>query len=247
VRHTRGGSPSVVRQAEIYATEVDGTRNLLEAAFASGVERFIHISSTAVYGIPDHHPSGADELCGVGPYGGPRYWRSRMPGVQAPRICVPILRPKSFIGPERLGSSPFSMTGRWTAGLPHDRKRKEPLPAPRRRRSLPGCAALHDGQDRDVNDTFNIGAKVFSTMKKDWQAVLDERDSANGSSLPAFLAVFGLTILEMLHLSPLYTWVYGTASKDSFVSIEKRKASSVRAPHSNRDALLRNFRCTRPI
>ena len=41
---------------EIFSTDIGGTKNLLEAAEKYKVERFIHISSTAVYGIPDHHP-----------------------------------------------------------------------------------------------------------------------------------------------------------------------------------------------
>ena len=55
---------------EISSTDVDGTRLLLESAQAHQVARFIHISSTAVYGIPDHHPIHEDDrLQGVGPYG----------------------------------------------------------------------------------------------------------------------------------------------------------------------------------
>ena len=35
-----------------------------------GVKRVIHISSTAVYGVPDHHPLYEhDPVIGVGPYG----------------------------------------------------------------------------------------------------------------------------------------------------------------------------------
>ena len=47
-----------------------GTRNVLEAATEANVSRVVHISSTAVYGIPDHHPLMEDDrLDGVGPYG----------------------------------------------------------------------------------------------------------------------------------------------------------------------------------
>jgi acetylornithine/succinyldiaminopimelate/putrescine aminotransferase/nucleoside-diphosphate-sugar epimerase len=38
--------------AEIAAVNVDGTRNVLEAATIAGVKRFIHVSSTDVYGYP---------------------------------------------------------------------------------------------------------------------------------------------------------------------------------------------------
>jgi hypothetical protein len=47
----------------------------------------------------------------------------------------------------------------------------------------------------------------------------------------------------MLKLSPLYKWVYETASKDSFVSIEKAEHLLGFKPlYSNKDALVRNFR-----
>jgi nucleoside-diphosphate-sugar epimerase len=41
---------------EITHTNVDGTRNLLEASVAASVKRFVHISTTDVYG----HPGGAE-------------------------------------------------------------------------------------------------------------------------------------------------------------------------------------------
>ena len=49
-------------------------------------------------------------------------------------------------------------------------------------------------------------------------------------------------IVEKLGLSPLYQWVYDTAAKDSFVSIEKAERVLGYAPRwSNKDALVRNF------
>ncbi|KKS12664.1 MAG: NAD-dependent epimerase/dehydratase [Candidatus Magasanikbacteria bacterium GW2011_GWA2_41_55] len=90
---------------EIFSTDVLGTKLLLASALDFKVERFIHISSTAVYGIPDHHPLvETDKLDGVGPYG-----QAKIAAEEAcveyrkKGMCIPILRPKSFIGPERLG------------------------------------------------------------------------------------------------------------------------------------------------
>ena len=46
----------------------------------------------------------------------------------------------------------------------------------------------------------------------------------------------------MLNLSPIYNWVYETASKDSFVSIEKATKKLGFSPrYSNKDTLLRNY------
>ncbi|HHU75712.1 MAG TPA: NAD(P)-dependent oxidoreductase, partial [Firmicutes bacterium] len=54
--------------------------------------------------------------------------------------------------------------------------------------------------------------------------------------------VFMLRILELLRLSPLYKWVYETAFRDSFVSIEKAEnLLGFSAQYSNREALIRNY------
>lgn len=67
--------------------------------------RFVMISSTAVYGIPDHHPLlETDKLTGVGPYGRAKIAaEEECIAFREQGMCVPIIRPKSFIGPERLG------------------------------------------------------------------------------------------------------------------------------------------------
>ena len=57
-------------KADIYSTDLDGTRNVLQSAFDYHIQRVVHISSTAVYGVPDHHPLvEEDKLYGVGDYG----------------------------------------------------------------------------------------------------------------------------------------------------------------------------------
>ena len=95
-----------------------------------------------------------------------------------------------------------------------------------------------------VDDVFNVGAKEFTTMRADFQAVLDA--AGHGKKivpLPAGAAIAVLRVLERLKLSPLYRWVYETASTDSFVSIEKaERVLGFRPRFSNRDALIRNYR-----
>ncbi|MBU0671418.1 MAG: NAD(P)-dependent oxidoreductase, partial [Candidatus Margulisbacteria bacterium] len=55
--------------------------------------------------------------------------------------------------------------------------------------------------------------------------------------------IMTLRFLEFLRLSPLYKWVYETASKDSFVSIEKaEKLLGFKPKYSNKDALVRNYK-----
>src|SRR5512141_962198 len=104
VVHTAAALPLYSRE-DIYSTDVDGLRNVLQSAYDNHVERMIHISSTAVYGIPDHHPLlETDDLHGVGPYGEAKVLAEKLcDEYRVKGMCVPVIRPKSFIGPERLG------------------------------------------------------------------------------------------------------------------------------------------------
>ncbi len=246
VIHTAAALP-LYKPEEIYSTDIDGTRTVIESAHAHNVPRFVHISSTAVYGIPDHHPLyESDKLDGVGPYGEAK--------IAAEEVCVayrdkgmvvPVIRPKSFIGPERLGVFAllydWAYTGHNFPVLGDGSNRYQLLDV----EDL--CAAIYLSAtlDGDVaNDTFNIGATDFTTFREDYQAVLDY--AGHGKKiigLPAEPAIWTLRFLEMLGISPLYKWVYETANKDSFVSVDKAiEKLGWQAQYSNKDALIRNYR-----
>jgi nucleoside-diphosphate-sugar epimerase len=96
----------------------------------------------------------------------------------------------------------------------------------------------------DVNTVFNVGAKVFGTMRDDFQAVLDHAGYGRKvRPLPAGPIILTLKILEKLGLSPVYEWVYETAAVDSYVSIEKAQRILRFSPkYSNQDALIKNYR-----
>lgn len=231
---------------DIYTTEVVGTRNTLESARKLGIGRVVFISSTAVYGVPDHHPLyETDKLIGVGPYGEAKINAEKVcEEYREKGLCVPIIRPKSFIGPERLGV--FALFYDWAKdghGFPvlgDGKNRYQLLDVEDLCDAIYACATLAASK---VNDVFNIGAKEFTTMREDYQAVLDRAGFGKKiKGIPAGPAIFVLTLLEALKISPLYAWVYATAAKDSFVSIEKaEKILSYKPKYSNKDALLRNY------
>jgi nucleoside-diphosphate-sugar epimerase len=234
------------RKEDIFSTDVDGTRNVLTAAADAGVERVVHISSTAVYGIPDHHPIYEDDkLDGVGPYGEAKIAAEDVcRDFRRKGRCVPILRPMSFIGPERLGV--FALFYDWAKdghGFPmigNGRNRYQLLDVEDLCEAIYLAATLEAGK---VDDEFNIGAREFTTMKEDFQAVLDY--AGHGKRIKTFPAgpmIWTLRLLEALHLSPLYKWVYETACTDSFVAIEKaERILGFEPKYSNKDALIRNY------
>ena len=246
VVHTAAALP-LYKPEDIYSTDIDGTRNLIEESFSQKVKRFIHISSTAVYGIPDHHPLLEDDkLDGVGPYGKAKILaEEECIKFREKGMCVPILRPKSFIGPERLGV--FDLLYDWAQdgkGFPmigNGKNRYQLLDVEDLCEAIYLTATL---DEKIVNDTFNIGAKEFTTMREDYQSVLDVAGFGKKIvGLPEKPIIYTLKFLEALKLSPLYKWVYETASKDSFVSIEKaEKVLGYKPKFSNKDALIRNYK-----
>ena len=231
---------------DIRTTEVDGIRNVLASARKLDVKRVVQISSTAVYGVPKKHPIYEDdELVGVGPYG--------VAKIEAEEVCrkarsegqpVCVIRPKSFIGPERLGVFALFYDWAYTGhGFPM-------IGSGNNRYQLMDVEDLCDAiwnamtyPDDKIDTEFNIGAKEFTTMREDYQAVLDRAGYGKKiRGMPVKPIVFMLRILEALKLSPLYPWVYETASTDSFVSIEKaERMLDFKPRHSNKDALVRNY------
>jgi nucleoside-diphosphate-sugar epimerase len=245
VIHTAAALPLYTKE-EIYTTDIEGTRLLLQAAEKAGVDRFVHVSSTAVYGIPDHHPLREDDkLIGVGPYGEAKIEAERVClEHRAKGMCVPIIRPKSFIGPERLGV--FALFYDWAK----DGKNFPMIGSGNNRYQLLDvedlCAAIYlclTLDRNEVNDIFNVGATDFTTMKEDYQAVLDRAGFGKRIiGTPAAPLIWALRILEFFKLSPLYKWVYETACEDSFVSTEKIEQKLGFYPKfSNKQALVRNY------
>lgn len=245
VVHTAAALPLYTPQ-DIMTTDVDGTRNVVQTAHAQGIKRVVHISSTAVYGVPDHHPLFEDDrLFGVGAYGEAKILaEEECLKLRAQGLIVPIIRPKSFVGPERLGV--FAMLYEWAYeghGFPmlgqgnnlYQLLDVEDL-----------CAAIYlclTLPDEVANDTYNVGAKHFRSLRDDFQAVLDH--AGHGKKIKCFPAgpvVAVLKFLEKLKLSPLYKWIYETIDKESFVSIEKAEKQLGFAPQfSNEQALIRNY------
>lgn len=244
VVHAAAALPSYTA-AEIMSTEVDGTARVLEAARAQGISRVVHISSTAIYGRNAQDTVEESRFEIFGPYAQAKVdAEAACATFRADGMCVPVLRPKTFVGPERLGI--WAILYDWAEsghGFPligNGQNRYQLLDV----EDL--CDVIHTtmtGAVADVNDVFNVGAAEFGTMRADFQAVLDHAGHGKRvRTLPAGPLVAVLKGLERLKLSPVYEWVYETAAADCYVSIEKARRQLGFAPrYSNTAALIRNY------
>lgn len=225
VVHAAAALPIQSSRAAIRSVNVEGTANVLAASLAGGVRRVILISSTAVYGVPERHPIHEDDpLVGVGWYGASKIEAEWLAGEFGRRgLEVTIVRPKTFIGPERLGV--FEILFDWI-------REGRRIPILGDGGNLYQLLAVEDLVDAVVRcfdtpvrgEALNVGAGSFGTVRDDLQALIDHAGS--GSRLwpvPVRPAELSLRALELAHLSPLAEWHYRTAHKDSFVSIEKAR------------------------
>lgn len=230
---------------EIIEVNVEGTRNALELAQKHGVKRFVHISSTAVYGVPEKHPLfETDPVDGVGPYGISKIEAEKLCESFRKDMCVSIIRPKTFIGTCRLGV--FQILYDWV----EKGKRIPVIGNGKNRYQLlevedlaQACWLALTASEKKANDTFNVGAKEYKTVNEDVGALCEyAKSGARVMGTPAWLVKPALALFEALKLSPLYKWVYGTADKDSFVSTEKiETALGWKPKYSNAQALIRSY------
>jgi nucleoside-diphosphate-sugar epimerase len=242
--HAAAALPIQASREAIRSVNVGGTATTLAAAIEGGVRRVILISSTAVYGVPKVHPLSEEaELVGVGHYGESKIDAEGVAQDVARRgLDVVILRPKTFLGPERLGV--FEILFDWI----REGRRIPILGDGSNRYQLLAVedlveATVAAGSADVAGETFNVGATEFGTVRSDLEALIAHAGS--GSSLrpvPARPAEVALRGLELLRLSPLAEWHYRTAHRDSYVDVSKAQRLLGFSPRlSNAQALCETY------
>ncbi len=235
------------KRDQIFSVNVYGTKLILELALKLGVERVVYISSTAVYGIPRKHPvTEESKLVGVGPYGESKIKAEHIClEYRKKGLCVPILRPKTFVGEERLGV--FSIYFEWVReghNIPIIGNGKNKYQLLDVSDLVEAIWLVSTKPKKLSNDTFNVGASEFTTMKEDFGAVL--KYAGFGKHIvttPAWLVIPILRLLNMLKLSPLYPWVYETAAIDHYVDVSKiQKKLGWKPKKSTAQALIDSYK-----
>jgi len=243
--HAAAALPIQASREAIRSVNVGGTAVVLAAAAEGGVRRIVLVSSTAVYGIPKVHPIREDDpLVGVGWYGESKIEAEEVTRAFGRRgLEFVIVRPKTFIGPERLGV--FEILFDWV----RDGRRIYMLGNGTNRYQLLAVEDLVDAillaaeRPEAAGERLNVGATQFGTVRTDLQTLVDHAGSTSRlTPLPARPAEIALRGLELLRVSPLAEWHYKTAHRDSFVDVSRAERLLGWSPRiSNAEALCRTY------
>jgi nucleoside-diphosphate-sugar epimerase len=242
--HAAAALPIQASREAIRSANVDGTAVTFAAALEAGVGRAVLISSTAVYGVPKHHPLREDApLVGVGAYGESKIEAERVARRTGRRgLEVVVARPKTFIGPERLGVFEILFDwireGRRIPVLGNGSNRYQLLAV----EDLVEATVAAAGADV-AGETFNVGATEFGSVRSDLEGLIAHGGSSSRlRPVPARPAELALRALELARLSPLAEWHYRTAHRDSFVDVSKaQRLLGYAARLSNEQALCETY------
>jgi nucleoside-diphosphate-sugar epimerase len=228
--------------ASYWSVNVEGCRTTLRAAREADAY-VLHISSSAIYGVPRELPIRATTpLAPFEPYGESKAEADRV--VAAARDegqVVASLRPRTLLGEGRLGIFDV-IFARVRAG------RRVPMFGSGRNRVQMSdvedfCSAALAAISRRANDDYNVGAAEFGTVREDLRALIHHagtRARLLPVPTPAIRAV--LQPLDRVGRSPFNEWHWKSAPKPFYFDLSKAMGElGWRPRYSNAQALIRAY------
>lgn len=244
VVHAAAALPIHNDREYIFSVNERGTKNVLDASLNNRVKKLVFISTTAMYGIPDDLPER--ETSPLNPIG--YYGESK---AEAEKLCMQyfkkglslnIIRPKTFLGPERLGV--FTL---WFEAI----YKNKPVFILGNGKNLYQllevldlCRLIDETLTTKIKgEIFNAGTDTFASWRADLSALVKYAGSKSKIiGLPVLPSQILLSILEKLQLSPIVAWHYKTFPVNSYVSIEKaQKKLHFQPTKSNEEILIESY------
>lgn len=182
VFHLAGASSSLSDEEEMERVNVRGTTRLVDAAVGSEVERFLHMSTTAVYGEEVQLPQPVLE--DVEPHPSRGYGKAKLGAEEAVweaaerGLAAVVLRPVSVYGPgavKLLASAVLDVAIEKRAGL--DKLAVDEEPIEQRMVHLDDLlgATLHLAEHDDVSGrAFNVASGIYPSSLEVAEALADE-------------------------------------------------------------------------
>jgi nucleoside-diphosphate-sugar epimerase len=187
-----------------HSVNVTGTANVLAAAQRAGIRKMIHLSSSAIYGVPKANPVTESTVpAPLEAYGEAKLEGEKLCFEQASRgLDVTVIRPRTILGHGRLGI--FQILFEWV----HEGANIPVLGSGGNRYQFvhaddlaEAClrAALRPGAT-----SYNCGATEFGTMRETLERLCAHAGTGSRvRGVPVLLARAGMSVSGALGLSPL--------------------------------------------
>jgi nucleoside-diphosphate-sugar epimerase len=224
VVHCAALVPSSKRKKAMIYVNRNGTQNLLELSLKLNVQRFIHISSSAVYGKPILNPVNSNS---------PKipfeiYGKSKL---MAEEICkeylsqgvpISIIRPRTILGYSRSGLFSFIF-------LLIQRGKKIPVLSNGENKYQfidvdDFVNLIHEVIKNEDNLEINVGAKEFSTIRSTLEKLIEHAKSESklvNVPKPLLRIVTALSKVKLLPFAPYQLHMYGESMWFDINEIDK--------------------------
>lgn len=244
VHHTAACVPLAKSLSGFMEVNVNGSRIVAEEAVRAGVRDFIHMSSSAIFGIPSDIPVTEDTPAKpIEAYG-----RAKWEGECAVReiaeksgMPVSIIRPRTVLGEGRLGIFQILFE---------------------RIRSGRDIYMIGDGLNRfqfihvaDLTDAclavlackkpgiYNVGTDRFGSLRECLANLIRFAGSRSRiRALPVRLAIPVLGALDWLKMSPLSPWQYRTYHTDFYCDTSRISGLGWKSRYSNDEMMCESYR-----
>jgi nucleoside-diphosphate-sugar epimerase len=235
VHHNAALVPLTKSGHKFREVNVEGSRIAAEAAAQAGALAFIHMSSSAIFGVPGQCPiTEAAPLRPVEVYG-----RAKLAGEMAVRqVCdqarlpLIVIRPRTILGEGRLGI--FQILFDWI----RDGRNVYVIGPGDGLFQFVHALDLMDAYllalDHGQPGTYNVGAERFGSVRQALQNLISYAGSSSKvKPLPAAPTIGCLRALDFLGLSPLAPWHYLTYHKPFYFDVSKLLAMGWKPRFSN--------------
>jgi len=243
IHHNVAQVPLAKDATKFESVNIDGTKNILDAALEKQVSKIVYTSSSAVFGVPKVLPVTENtELSPVEPYGKAKARAENLCRYYSEKgVDVSIVRPRTILGSGRLGI--FQILFEWVS-----EGRRIPLLG----RGDNMYQFVHTSDlaevciragERRSYSVYNSGAGRYGTMKEMIQCLCDyAKTGAKPRFIPKKPAVFAMKATSRLMLSPLadYHWImYG---ENMYFDISKIKNELDFTPsYSNNEMICESY------
>ena len=222
VHHNAALVPLTKSGAKFWEVNVEGSRIVAEEAANAGVKAFIHMSSSAIFGLPEKCPITTETPANPAEIYGRAKWAGELAvrGVsERTGLALIVIRPRTILGEGRLGI--FQILFDWV----REGRGVYVIGSGDIKFQFVHAADLMDAymlaNDLGKPGIYNVGTDRFGTLREVLDSLIEHaKSSSRVRSLPVKPTIWALNALDILGLSPLAPWHYRTYHKDFYFDVE---------------------------